>query len=325
MTRIHRRTVLHSSLAAAFGGTAASAPAETVPPIIDCHIHLFDQTRPQGAPYSAGPRNTTPALPPRYRRLAEPLGIVGGIVVEASPWIEDNLWALQVAGTDPMMTGVIGNLRPEKPEFREYLERFHRNRLFLGIRYGNLWGYNLSQQISNPPFIEGLKLMQQAGLTLDTANPQPDLLAAVLRVADTVPGLRIVVDHLPALLWRLDARTRPGVEALLRELAQRPSVYVKVSAVMRTVEGKASTTPSMYKPILDQVFGTFSEDRLVFGSDWPNADAVDNLPAIVQIARDYMRSKNRSTAEKVFWRNSVAAYRWVHRHPSQPRIGVSGE
>jgi hypothetical protein len=34
------------------------------------------------------------ALPGRYRKLAEPLGIVGAIKIEASPWVEDNLWAL---------------------------------------------------------------------------------------------------------------------------------------------------------------------------------------------------------------------------------------
>ena len=202
--------------------------------------------------------------------------------------------------TDPIITGIIGNLQPEKPEFREYLDRHRKNKLFLGIRYGNLWGYNLVQQLSNPVFIEGLKLLQDAGLTLDTANPRPDLLEAVLRLSDRLPGLRIVVDHLPALLWRLDAQARSSLEATLRDLARRPSVYVKVSTVMRMVDGKASTSPALYKPLLDQVFETFNEDRLVFGSDWPNADAVDNLPAIVQIARDYVRTKGTAAAEKLF-------------------------
>ena len=45
-------------------------------PIIDTHIHLFDPTRPQGAPYS-GPPPAIAAYPDRYRRLAVPLGVVG--------------------------------------------------------------------------------------------------------------------------------------------------------------------------------------------------------------------------------------------------------
>ncbi|MBE0659352.1 MAG: amidohydrolase family protein [Bryobacteraceae bacterium] len=325
MPDVARRSLLGSLPAAALSRRIADHQNSGKPiPIIDCHIHLFDQTRPQGAPYSAGPRNREPALPARYRRLAAPLGIVGAIKVEASPWIEDNLWVLHVVETDSMMVGVIGNLQPEKPEFREYLDRYHKNRLFLGIRYGNLWGYSLVKQTANPGFIEGLKLMQQAGMALDTANPRPDLLEAVLRVSDKAPDLRIIVDHLPAMMLRLDSEQKASAEALLRELAARPKVFIKVSAAMRVENGRALTDPALYKPLLDQIFETFGEDKLVFGSDWPNADAVDNLPAIVQIARDYFLSKGKAAAEKYFWRNSVTAYRWIGRDPSQPSLDRRG-
>jgi len=321
MSELHRRAFLGSTVAAALAGAANSVEAQPPSiPIIDCHIHLFDQTRPQGAPYSAGPGNTEPSLPPRYRKLASPLGIVGAIEVEASPWIEDNLWVLEVEETDRMMVGTIGDLQPDKPEFKEYLDRYHKNRLFLGIRYGNLWGYNLVNQVANPTFIEGLKLMQQAGLAMDTANPRPDLIEAVIRVNDQVPDLRIIVDHLPAMMWRLEAEARAAAEANLRELAKRPSIYIKVSEVMRIVDGKAATDPAVYKPLLDHLFDTFGEDKLIFGSDWPNGIAVDNLPVIVQIVHDYFSAKGRAVAEKYFWRNSLAAYKWIQRDPGQPQL-----
>jgi L-fuconolactonase len=321
MKELDRRAFLASGAAAALAGAVEPAEGQPAPiPIIDCHIHLFDQTRPQGAPYSGGGANTEPALPARYRRLASPLGVVGAIEIEASPWIEDNLWVLEVEESDRMMVGTIGNLQPEKPEFKEYLDRYQKNRLFLGIRYGNLWGYNLVNQVANPTFIEGLKLMQQADLTLDTANPAPDLIEAVLRVNDRVPGLRIVVDHLPSIMWRLDAAGQAAVEGHLRDLARRPAVYIKVSEVMRIADGKASTDPALYKPLLDHLFETFGEDKLIFGSDWPNGTAVDNLPAIVQIVRDYFHGKGRTAAEKYFWKNSLAAYRWIRRDPSQPQL-----
>ena len=259
-------------------------------------------------------------MPPRYRKLAAPLGIVGAIEVEASPWIEDNLWVLEVEEKEPFMLGTIGNLQPDKPEFKEYLDRYHKNKLFLGIRYGNLWGYNLVNQVANATFIEGLKLLQQAGLTMDTANPRPDLIEGVIRVTDKVPGLRIVVDHLPGMMARLDAGARPAVERNLSELAKRPSVYIKVSQALRVVDGKASTDPALYKPVFDQIFDTFGEDKLIFGSDWPNASAVDNLPAIVQIVRGYFNAKGRAASEKYFWKNSLAAYRWSRRDPSQPQL-----
>jgi predicted TIM-barrel fold metal-dependent hydrolase len=289
-------------------------------PIVDCHIHLFDQTRPQGAPYSGGGENKEPALPARYRKLASPLGIVGAIEIEASPWIEDNLWVLQVEEPDSMMVGTIGDLQPDKPEFKEYLDRYHKNRLFLGIRYGNLWGYDLVKQVANPAFVEGVKLMQQADLALDTANPRPDLIEAVLRLTDNVPNLRVIVDHLPSLMARLDATARTAVEANLKELAQRPQVYIKLSAVMRMVGGKPSTDPRVYKPVLDGLFDIFGENRLLFGSDWPNGPAVDQLPVIVKIVQDYFAGKSRAAAEKYFWKNSIAAYKWVRRDAAQPQV-----
>ena len=62
--------------------------------------------------------------------------MVGAIEVEASNWIEDNLWVLEVSQKDPMIVGTVGNLEPDKSEFREYLGR---NPLFRGIRYGSIW------------------------------------------------------------------------------------------------------------------------------------------------------------------------------------------
>jgi predicted TIM-barrel fold metal-dependent hydrolase len=325
MNQLPRRQFLSATVgaagSAALAGAARPAAAQTAAiPIVDCHIHLFDQTRPQGAPYSAGPGNTEPALPARYRKLATPLGIVGAIEVEASPWIEDNLWVLETIEKDPIMVGTMGDLQPDKPEFKEYLGRYRKNKLFLGIRYGNLWGYNLVSQVANGTFIEGLKLMQQADLAMDTANPRPDLLEAVLRVNDKVPGLRIVIDHLPSMLERLDGAARTAVEGTFRELAKRPTIYIKVSEVLRMVDGRPSTDAALYKPLLDQFFETFGEDKVLFGSDWPNGPAVNNLPAIVQIVKDYFLAKGRTVAEKYFWKNSLAAYKWVRRDPSQPQL-----
>ncbi len=315
MGALHRRTFL----GAAAGAALASAQPRV--PIVDCHIHLFDQARPQGAPYTGGSINKEPALPARYRKLARPLGIVAAIEVEASPWVEDNLWVLETEERDPMMVGAIGNLQPEKAEFREYLDRYRKNRLFLGIRYGNLWGYDLAAQLSNPAFVEGLRLLQQADMVLDTANPRSDLLDAILRLSDKVPGLRIVIDHLPSMLLAdLDRGARSSIDRTLRELSRRPKIYIKISQAIRIVNGVAVTAAATYKPAFDQIFDTFGENRLLFGSDWPNEHAVDNLPAIVQIVREYFAAKGAAAAEKYFWKNSLAVYKWKRRDPSQPRI-----
>src|SRR3954470_13177704 len=195
-----RRKFLAGSTALAL--TAAPARAAKVDdiPIIDFHIHLFDGTRPQGAPYKGGrafPGGV--ALPSMYAKIAKPLGIIGVIEVDASPWLEENLWVLETIQPERIMVGPVGNLRPEKPEFGEYLELFPKSPLYRGIRYGNLWGYDMVAQVDNSAFIDGLKLLAQHDLVLETANQNVPLLQAAVRVNDRVPELRIVLNHLPAL------------------------------------------------------------------------------------------------------------------------------
>jgi L-fuconolactonase len=332
--RISRRGFLKAALAATALPSglrhvlAADAPAPAAMrdiPIIDTHIHLYDPTRPQGAPWP-GRNNAAlykPTLPARYREVIKEMGIVGAIEVECSTWLEDNQWVLDVAEKDTIMVGTVGNLEPGKPEFRGQLERFHRNPLFRGIRYGNLWGRNLGAELAKPEFISDLKAVADAGLELDTANPNPALIEAVVRLTDKVPDLRVVIDHLPQLNPPADPAARDAYQANLRELGKRPQVYVKVSEVLRRVDGRVPEDLDFYRSRLEEIWSIFGEDRLLFGSDWPNSDQWAPFPKVLNVVREFFLGKGRAAAEKYFWKNSVAAYRWAKREPGQPSISKS--
>ncbi|HLY19665.1 MAG TPA: amidohydrolase family protein [Bryobacteraceae bacterium] len=280
-------------------------------PIIDSHIHLFDTARPQGVPWPDKKDAVLfkPALPARYRQVTKGLGIVGAIEIECSPWLEDNQWVLDVAAKDPIVVGAIGDLDPGSPRFRADLERFQRNPLFRGIRYGNLWGRDLGAGLGKPEFVAGLKFLAGAGLVMDTANPTPALVADVIRLTDRIPSLRVVMDHLP----QLDPAT-----ADLRELAKRPRVYAKVSGVLRRVHGNVPLDLNFYRDRLDEIWGLFGADRLIFGSDWPNSDQWGTYPQVLKIVREYFSGKGAPAQEKYYWRNSLAAYHWARRDTNQP-------
>ena len=82
--------------------------------------------------------------------------------------------------------------------------------------------------------------------------------------------------------------------------------------------GQPLLDPAVYKANLDYIFDMFGENKVIFGSDWPNSIAANNLGAVVQIVQDYFYAKGSAVAEKYFWRNSIAAYKWVKREYSQP-------
>ena len=290
-------------------------------PIIDTHIHLFDPKRPQGVPWPDKDDGVLyrPALPDRFRSLTSAFGIVGAIEVECSPWLEDNQWVLDIAAADSIIVGTVGDLEPDKPEFSKQLERFHRNPLFRGIRYGNLWGRNLADQVSKPDFISGLRALADAGLSLDTANPDPALIQSVVRLTDQVPTLRVVIDHLPQLDPPADPKVRRALGADLQELAKRPHVYVKVSEVLRRVDGQVHHDLDFYRPRLDELWNIFGPERLMYGSDWPNSDHWGSYGEVLGVVREYFAGKGQAASERFFWKNSIAAYQWVRRDAGQPQ------
>ncbi|MBS1835108.1 MAG: amidohydrolase family protein [Acidobacteria bacterium] len=304
-----RRNFLAASLATAVaGGTAAAAEPAPIP-IIDSHFHIYDQTRPQGAPFPFVP-NQPPFLPKDFRASAVPLGIVGGIKVEASPWVEDNLWVLMMIESEPMIVGMVGNLDPVKPEFREYLDRYRKNKLFLGIRYGNVWKeHNMVEAVHKPEFIDNMKAFADTGLTLEVANPRLDLTEAALRLSDKVPALRIVMGHQQALALPGDAQVLKTYESNLRDLKSR-GAFVKISGLYRAANTPAGTFPD-YKPVMDFLWDIFGEDRAIFAG---------RNKTVLQILRSYCDAKSATAAEKYFWKNSVLAFRWTPRAANQPRL-----
>jgi hypothetical protein len=44
------------------------------------------------------------------------------------------------------------------------------------------------------------------------------------------------------------------------------------------------------------------------------------IERVVEVVREYFMRQPRVVAEKYFWRNSIAAYKWIKREPSQPSL-----
>jgi predicted TIM-barrel fold metal-dependent hydrolase len=301
----------------------AFAPTPPAFPIIDSHIHLFDPTRPGGVPWpeKSDAALYQPALPPRYKSLAAPFGVVGAIAVECSPLVEDNDWLLRTAASDPIIVGVTGNLDPATPDFPRHLERLAADPLFRGIRNGNLWGRDLGAQLNNPGFVANLKRLPAAGVLLESANPNPVLISDLLKLTDRVPELRVIVDHLPQAVPPASPAARKSYERDLQALGRHSNVFVKGTEVLRQVDGKVPEDLNFYKPWLDEIWEIFGEDRLLYGSDWPNSDQLAAYSVTFKMLTRYVGSKGQRALEKFFWRNSITVYRWRQRIPSQMEDG----
>jgi predicted TIM-barrel fold metal-dependent hydrolase len=84
------------------------------------------------------------------------------------------------------------------------------------------------------------------------------------------------------------------------------------------VDGQVHYDLDFYRSRLDELWGIFGEDRLMYGSDWPNSDPWGSYPQVLKVIHAYVTSKGVATAEKFFWKNSIRAYHWVKRAANQP-------
>lgn len=295
---MNRRTFLTAAAAAAVLPAATALPAT----VIDTHAHFYDPSRPQGVPWP--PKSETllyrTVLPDEFVRLTKPLGVTGVIKVEASAWLEDNQWVLDLAAKNPVIVASVGRLEPGAPGFRKNLARFHKNRLFRGIRLGKIQ--------EGGDFIADLKEMAEADLELDAIGP-PKLLAELVRLTDRIPSLRVVINHLPFDPPQ-EARARKEYQEALSELGKRPQVYAKVSNVVRRVQGRVPDDQEFYKPGLDELWEFFGQNRLIYGSNWPVSEKIAPYKTVLQVVRQYFAVKGQDASEKFFWKNSKAAYRW---------------
>ena len=291
----------------AISGLAATPMPAQTQRIIDSHTHFYDTERPGGTPWPSkdDPVLYRPVLPKEYRKLTARHGIIGTIEVEASPLVEDNQWVLDLAEKHPIIIGTVGHLEPGMPDFQKQLTRFQKNSRFRGIRIGTLWGKNVNSDLPSKQFGEDLKAVAEAGLTVDMVGDGDKILPAVLLLSDRIPNLRIIIDHLPF--------QRKEESTLLPELRGRPDVFAKVSNVPRNVAGRVPVDDAFYRPALDEVYGIFGPDRVLYGSNWPVSDRIAPFEVALGIVRGYFGGKGPDVAAKYFHHNAVRAYRLTRK------------
>ena len=305
---INRREFLQ----AATGLTAGLCCGATTPlrpaKIIDTHTHFYDPTRPQGVPWP--PKNDAllyrAVLPKDYLALPVPQRVDGTVVVEASPWVEDNQWILELAARNPFIVGFVGNLPLGTPECAGHLKRFAANPLFRGVRIRD---GSFEKSLGERAFVSDLQAVAERGLAFDVHSP-PAWVSQADRLAKLVPNLRLIINHVanaevngrkPSAEWR----------GMMETLASHPQVFMKVSGLVEGTgrrNGDAPADIEIYRPVLDVLWKTFGAERLIYGSNWPVSERFAPLGRVEQIALAYFAGKGQSALNRVFFENARSAY-----------------
>lgn len=284
-----------------------TCPLAGEPAVIDCHVHLWTLSRPDGIGWikKDDPVLYRDYLPETHEAVARANGIDGVVVVQAGQSIPDNQWNLDITARNPgLYRGLVGNLSPVigTDAFKPLFTRLCKDPRYLGYRLSGRYQDGLSEA-----FYQDLELTAEAGRSVDILVENYSL-SDVDTIARRVPKLRVILDHFGNI--RLDGKSLdPGWVRDFRAAAKNPNVHCKVSALYgRVRQQPAPKDLDFYRPVLDLAFECFGEDRLIFGSDWPVSEATGDYASVLALTRAYFGAKGPAVCEKLFHRNAVGFY-----------------
>ena len=90
---------------------------------------------------------------------------------------------------------------------------------------------------------------------------------------------------------------------------------MKLSAILRQVDGRVSTDVNSYRDKLDLLVTTFGDDRILFGSDWPVCRLVSTYGEVVDAAIDAVSDLTPSERRAILGATAARVYGLQTRRP----------
>jgi L-fuconolactonase len=244
---------------------------------VDAHQHFWSLGEVE-YPWLSGPqydRIRRDFGPADLEPLLRDSGIGYCITVQAANSFADTDAMLARAERHGWIAGVVGWVPLlDPPAASRALEAYGSRPALRGVRH-LVHDEPDPDWLLRPAVRESLALLADRGLAFDIPAVFPRHLAHVPRLAEQLPQLKIVIDHLgkPPIASR-------ALEPWASEfagVAAYPNVYAKVSG-LNTVAPEDWSADDLL-PFVSVAVDAFGPDRLMFGSDWP----------VCLMADDYIR------------------------------------
>jgi L-fuconolactonase len=292
-----------------FIGRRQGAAEDAMPEfgIIDSHLHLWDPAQLRYPWLDAVDALRRPFLRGDFDAAAADVAIEAMVFVQCEAAFDafeaEADWMAGQALADPRIKAMIAWAPLETGRaVAADLARLARHAILRGIRRIIQFEPDLDFCL-RPDFIEGVRTLEAFGLTFDICVDRRHL-ANVVRFAEDVPGVPMVLDHIgkPAIRdgavepWRSD----------LRRLAALPHLHCKISGVA-TEADHAHWREDDLRRYIDAAIEAFGFDRVMFGGDWPvatQAIAYGDWVALLDRALDGVPEPDR----RKFWRGNAAAF-----------------
>ena len=233
--------------------------------VVDSHQHFWDMGRLKYRWMPPGPSVLRRSyLPEDLAPILEGSGVSRTVLVQAAHLPEEAPFLLDLAEANDFVAGVVAWVDLMSPNVGAVLDGLAARPKLVGIRHqvhdepDDAW-------LMRDDVISGLREVARHGLAYDLLL-RPQHLKYVQPLAEKVPELRLVVDHIAKPLiaqgviepWATD----------IAAVAAIPGVFCKVSGMV-TEADHTSWSVADLKPYVSHVVEQFGFERLMWGSAWP--------------------------------------------------------
>ncbi|GBQ70863.1 hypothetical protein AA103196_2615 [Ameyamaea chiangmaiensis NBRC 103196] len=74
---------------------------------------------------------------------------------------------------------------------------------------------------------------------------------------------------------------------------------------------------ALYQSTIDMLYDTFGEDRVLFGSDYPNSNILGPFKDVIDFELHLLVDKSEAQRRKFYSANAARIYRFKARQPDQ--------
>jgi L-fuconolactonase len=243
--------------------------------IVDAHHHLW-RYHPGFKPWMEANENLAPLrrdfLGKELEKLIRQNGIDRTVIVQATDSLAESAFMIDCAHQFPFIAGVVAWAPLDIPQAaEEALEIYAKTPKVKGFRHLIIWDPD-PDWLVRPGVLRSLALVAERGYTWDATATIPVHLEHVSTVAECVPNLKQVIDHLgkPAAT---EGRWEPWASSM-RRASYFPNVSVKLSGFLNAAT-LANASQEQFAPYVEHVLTYFGPERVMMASNWP----VSNLGA----------------------------------------------
>jgi L-fuconolactonase len=242
---------------------------------------------------------------PELEPLLKAAGIDMTILVQSMDSYEDTDYMLETAAAFDWIGGVVGWVPLDRPdEAARMLERYAANPNFKGVRH-LIHEEKDPDWVIRPEVIEGLTILAGFGLTFDIVAVFPNHLKHVPYLAEQVPNLRMVIDHLAKPPIR-EQGWEPWA-GQLAEAASHPHVFAKISGLNTAASDDWSAKE--LRRYVDFAIEQFGANRLMFGSDWPVAILNGDYPSVWKATLEILEHYSPDEVDAILGGTAQSFYR----------------